>query len=102
VLPPLRAPIYLWLGTLGHTYVRVGDFDVKALHLPLYPGLVEPSVNFSSEHASLQRPLSAALVGLVVTIDDYLVEIVDVEVGAAGPEGLGPPARVQLRATLRI
>lgn len=103
MLPPLAdpAPIYLWLGTLGHTWVRVGDFDVKALNLQVYLDRVAPSLSLASEHGSLIRPLGPDLVGLAVTLDDHLVEVVDVDVGVAGPEGLGPPARVQLRVTPR-
>lgn len=100
-MPPQQRPIYVWLGTLGHTYVRVGDFDVKAMNLQLYPDPVAPSLNFSSEHGSLMRPLGPELVGLAVTIDTYLVELVDVHVGVAGPDGLGPPARVQVRVSPR-
>ncbi len=101
LLPPLRAPLYVWLGTLGHTFVRLGDFDVKALYLQIHPDRVAPSLNISSEIASLMRPLGPELIGLGVTIDDYTVEIVDVELGLAGPDGFGPPARVQLRVAPR-
>ena len=101
MLPPLAdpTPIYVWLGVLGHTWVRVGNFDVKALNLQLYLDRVAPSLSLASEHASLIRPVSPELVGLAVTLDGHRVEVVDVDLGVAGPEGLGPPARVQLRVT---
>lgn len=99
VMPPQVDPFYLWLGTLGHTYVRVGDFDVKALNLQVYPDAVKPSINFSSEHGSLMRTLGPELVGRGFTLDAHLVEIVDVQVGAAGTDGFGPAARVQVRVS---
>lgn len=99
--PPLAGPdpIYVWLGVLGHTWVRVGNFDVKALNLQIFVDPVAPTLSLASEHASLLRTVSAELIGLAVTLDGHLVEVVDVELGVAGPEGLGPPARVQLRVT---
>ena len=40
-----------------------------------------------------------AIVGRGFTLDAHLVEIVDVQVGAAGTDGFGPAARVQVRVS---
>lgn len=91
-------PVYLWLGTNGHSYVRAGGFDVQALHLQVFLEH-EASLGLSSERGSLIQALGGELVGLGFTFDEHLVEVVEVQEGAAGPDGLPPASHVQLRVT---
>ena len=96
----VNEPVYVWLGVSGRTHVRVGEFDVRALHLQVYPES-PASLALSSERGSLTRELGPGLVGQGFTLDEHLVEVVELRVGAAGPDGLPPATHVQLRVTPR-
>ncbi|WAS99367.1 hypothetical protein [Nannocystis punicea] len=105
-LPALQTPVYVWLSALGQTLVTVPGRGTIPLSLQLYTEISGPGLSIGSENAHLSRPLrpdsSAAY-----TIDDWLVELVDV---VPGPDtthdgqiwqssGLLPVAHVQLKLT---
>lgn len=91
-------PVYLWLSTHGRTWMRLGGMNVQALNLQIFVDAAA-SLGLSSERGSLTREIGAELVGLGFTLDEFLVEVVDVQRGAAGPDGLPPASHVQLRVS---
>lgn len=92
-------PVYVWLSSRGRTWVRFGGADVQALNLQIFLEAGPGSLGLGSERGSLVREIDGELVGLGFTLDAFLVEVVDVQRGAAGPDGLPPASHVQLRVT---
>lgn len=98
------APAYLWLSTLGRGYVTAGE-PADLLSLQIYEDPEQPSLGFGSAQAYFSRRIAPDLVGLVFTLDGWLVEIVDVLAsdGSTHVEGrwrtdrAAPAVHVQLR-----
>lgn len=88
------APTYVWLSSVGHAWVEMGS--PRALLLQVHEDPKRPSLGLSADHAYFTRQLGADLVGLGFTIDDFLVEIVDVLEDRGGPV---PAVHVQLRVS---
>lgn len=106
-LPAPRAPIHLWLSTIGHGYVTLTT-EGRAIPLSLQLTVDDPpSLLLASEHAHFSRPLHPTLAGLGFTLDDHLVEILDLVPGDGTTfdghrylgSGLAPLVHVQLRIT---
>ncbi|MCY0993338.1 hypothetical protein OV203_39745 [Nannocystis sp. ILAH1] len=105
-LPAPQAPAYVWLSALGRTVVTFPGRGTIPLSIQLYTELSGPGLSVNSENAHLSRQLRPDSAG-AYTIDDYLVEIVDV---VPGPDtthdgqrwqsnGLLPIVNVQLKVT---
>ncbi|MFZ6177883.1 hypothetical protein [Nannocystis pusilla] len=105
-LPAPQAPTYVWLSALGRTIVTFPGRGNIPLGIQLYTELSGPGLAVNSENALLSRQLRPDSAG-AYTIDDYLVEIVDV---VPGPDtthdgqrwqsnGLLPIVNVQIKVT---
>ncbi|PCC75268.1 hypothetical protein SAMN02745121_04009 [Nannocystis exedens] len=105
-LPAPQAPVYVWLSALGRTLVTFPGRGTIPLSLQLYTELSGPGLSVGSENAYLSRQLRPDSAG-AYTLDDYLVEIVDI---VAGPDtshdgqrwqssGVLPIVHVQLEVT---
>ncbi|MBZ5710434.1 hypothetical protein [Nannocystis pusilla] len=106
-LPALQTPVYLWLSALGRTYVTVPGSGTTPLSLQLHVSPSGPSLALGSEHAYYSNQLRPDATNLAYTLDDHLVEVVDI---VPGPDtshdgqrwqstGLLPVVHVQLKVT---
>ncbi|WAS90055.1 hypothetical protein [Nannocystis punicea] len=106
-LPAFKAPTYVWLGTFGHTDVRVPGRATIPLRLALRVDIDGPRLDLGSADASFSYPVRPDQIGLAFTLREHLVEIVDV-VPALGTrhdgqrwqtDGAVPVVNVQLAVT---
>jgi hypothetical protein len=77
-LPSSPDPVYVWLSTVGHRYVRVGAADTPPLSFTMHEDVARPSFAVTSPNAYFSSSMIAAYVGQVFTMDGYHIEVVDI------------------------
>lgn len=76
--PLPSAPIFVWLSTVGHTWVPIGGDANPALMLQIHADPERPSLAVAAVDAHYNQSISPDMAGMAFTLDGFLVEIVDV------------------------
>lgn len=79
-------PGHVWLSTLGFNNVTVGDAAAPALTIQLVNAIGTPAMTIKSANAQHTLRVEPALVGAAYSVDDLLIEIVDVQTWSPTPE----------------
>lgn len=88
-------PGHVWMSTLGYNSLTVGDAAAPALSIQFVNSLAAPELRLKTPNAEHTLKVDAKLVGAAYSVEDMLVEVIDVQTWS--PTAELPVVNVQLK-----